>query len=471
MKNYPMKKQGFSYIELIISMGLVVMVVFLTTPFLTHLEKNSTVKFGEYRAYAKYTCKDTSIPPEKCNCSEDECDWILFQNTRRSAAEYNIEEEKPCPFADYSDDKIQVCAFILPKNISNYKVHLYGGGGEGSRPYYNEYSTTYSVFNVSKGVGGENGQFVTKLDSLAKATTNDDDSIVRIYKCEDVLMTKFPYIDSTTITVGGEQDEPKNCIGTGGYGENDDFYENTRQIYSNDIRDDIKKRFLLGKLDERHLALARTYYKDNMELLSDMREYLKAKNQGDVQEAEKYFDKLLSGNWDGGTSNVIPINISSVGNPGGDTFFRFDDNNDPAIAFGGKGGITYSDNIEEYFATDAQSLESSDGNPPEFFKYGASYIIMGTEGGFSNAGAGGAKGDCLGIDNDYNETYCKGSSPIVFDCVKNSKLYTCSEGNSRVFRFGAGGGGGAFKRTNETNGAYKYPGGFGAGGAVVIEWN
>ena len=464
MKKYPMKKSAFSYLELIISMGLVVMVVFLTTPFLTHMEKNTTAKFGEYRAYAKFVKKDDLLhdfPKFEWTSSDNE-DWVLFQNVRRGAAEYNMDQEAPCPLNE--DKTKQICAFILPNKVTNYKVHLYGAGGEGSRPYYDEYASTESMFSVSKGMGGTSGQFVTKIDSLTRAITNDDDTIVRFYKCSDIFMDNFNFMSSEKIN----GDEPKNCIGTRSYGNTRST--NPEDIYSNDIREDIKKRFLLGKFDESKLALARRYF--SPEIVQELNNYLKAKNSPQLADTEKeLFDKLKNKEWTN-QGSAMPYNINNVGYSGGDTFFTFDDSNAPVIAFGGKGGITYKDRSEEYQTNEALSLDEFVGTSNDFYKTGSKYIITGTQGAYSNAGSGGVGGDCLNAAKMSSSDYCQGSSPIVFACSKNDKQVACSTENPEVFHFGAGGGGGAIRIDSE-NSSYPeiYDGGRGAGGAVVIEWN
>ena len=79
-----------------------------------------------------------------------------------------------------------------------------------------------------------------------------------------------------------------------------------------------------------------------------------------------------------------------------------------------------------------------------------------------------------GKEGNYDETYCLGSSPVVNACSKNDReTDKCENDSARVYHYGAGGGGGAFKAVKDGSSFThtKYNGGLGGGGAVVIQWN
>lgn len=106
-----MKKYGFSYLELIICMALVVMVVILSTPYLTHVETPPASSFGMFVCYAYF--------------DKEQNKWVLKYNEKRNSSEYVRTAAK-----EVSNDTGK-CKFSLPKGVSVYNITLYGGAGAG----------------------------------------------------------------------------------------------------------------------------------------------------------------------------------------------------------------------------------------------------------------------------------------------------------------------------------------------------
>jgi type II secretory pathway pseudopilin PulG len=106
------KKSAFTYLELIISMSIIVLVTILTTPFLVVLSTPKISPAGGYVCYAKY---EGGV-------------WKLYENLRLNTTNFSSQ-----------DKQVETCNFNKPAgNVGSYIITVYGAGGSGSAPYFHE---------------------------------------------------------------------------------------------------------------------------------------------------------------------------------------------------------------------------------------------------------------------------------------------------------------------------------------------
>lgn len=174
-----LEKFGFSYIELIITMALVVVVIMMTSPFLSGMSKREDVHKGEYKCYARYV---ESNNPNKRG-------WKLFENTKINSKNYS---------GDDSEARDNICEFYRPNgNITSFRITLIGGGGSGSMSYLDENSNESQYIYAIPGQPGKPGQSTVILDSLENLF--DSEGTLKIRLCDDM--------DNSDIRI---------CIGKGG---------------------------------------------------------------------------------------------------------------------------------------------------------------------------------------------------------------------------------------------------------------
>ena len=163
-----MKKSAFSYLELIIAMGLIVVIIILTAPVMTSMAKKSNHLYGEYKCYARLVDNK----------------WKLFENERVNSDTYSVTDN------EIAEDS--TCKFTKPAgNISSFTVTIYGGGGSGSMPYFDTAKT--ETIDFAPGNHGEAGEEKTVSDSLM---FNENGEMI-ISLCDDT-------------------DSIENCVGKGG---------------------------------------------------------------------------------------------------------------------------------------------------------------------------------------------------------------------------------------------------------------
>ena len=105
------RKPAFSYLELVFSMVIVVIVLSLSLPLLTRRSKaptNST--YGEFRCYTAYNAETNS--------------YDLLEQYR-----YNSDTLS-------APKKVNTCQFSRPSNVIAYSITLSGGGGGGSKTLF-----------------------------------------------------------------------------------------------------------------------------------------------------------------------------------------------------------------------------------------------------------------------------------------------------------------------------------------------
>ena len=164
------QKCAFSYIELIITMALVVVVIIMSAPFLSGMSKKDVMQTGQYICYARFIDNG----------------WKLFENVRYNTDAFPAED---------SEVTERGCEFYKPNgNIVNYQITLVGGGGSGSMPYFASADNQY--INVAAGQDGANGEKKENTDSLENLF---DDGTLNIRLCSD---------DSS--------EDVKACVGKGG---------------------------------------------------------------------------------------------------------------------------------------------------------------------------------------------------------------------------------------------------------------
>lgn len=164
------QKRAFSYIELIITMALVVVVIIMSAPFLSGMSKKDVMQTGQYICYARFIDNG----------------WKLFENVRYNTKEFPAED---------SEVTERGCEFYKPNgNIVNYQITLIGGGGSGSMPYFTSANNQY--IDVAEGQNGGDGEKKENTDSLENLF---DDGTLNIGLCSD---------DSS--------EDVKACVGKGG---------------------------------------------------------------------------------------------------------------------------------------------------------------------------------------------------------------------------------------------------------------
>jgi len=464
-----MKKSGFSYLELIISMGLVIMVVILTTPFLTHVEKAALSTSGEFHCY-------TELVREP---SGDES-WHLAQYQRVGNT---IEEKHFLPPAAPSDAKFykgqvtkdedgkEFCVFVRPSNVVNFKVQLFGGGGSGSKPVYLEEQE--GKHTILKGMGGSNAISVTQVDSLTNAAAEGDVDTIKIYNCNDNdVLNDFKVVDT--------EKKYKNCVGIGGgVGISS---TDADKIYSNGLRDTLKRNFYLKNYRQSDYSLTRQLF-NNPTLLTKISSYFDSLNRGDEVAVQSAFDSVINATWTDG-ADFLPQRIKDVGENGKDTFFIFDSDENPVFASGGTGGVTTYDHevivdttSEAKIFSEFKDFELHISYIDYFKKPDNYYVVPGSNGSYFDFGFGAHAalgGHCLKVENpdgSYTEDTCRGDMAQL----KQKEPHVIMVAGVPKFKpnsYGAGGGGGAYK----FNVAEPLPdkgsdGGYGTGGAIIIEWN
>ena len=163
------QKRAFSYIELIITMALVVVVIIMSAPFLSGMSKKDVMHTGQYICYARYI----------------DGKWKLFENVKYNTDAFPAED---------SEVTERGCEFYKPNgNIVNYQVTLIGGGGSGSMPYFTSADNQY--IDVAAGQDGANGEKKENIDSLENLF---DDGTLNIRLCRD------------------DSEDVKACVGKGG---------------------------------------------------------------------------------------------------------------------------------------------------------------------------------------------------------------------------------------------------------------
>lgn len=177
------KKNAFTYLELIISMSLIVLVMLLSTPFLVAMSRSKVNAFGEYKCYARFV----------------DGQWRLFQNERLNA--------KTFPADDVMVQNGKACEFTKPSgNVLSYTVTIQGGGGSGSSPYF--YGGDEQGILVAPGQDGQWGEVKVINDNLNRSFAGD---VLQIKFCDDSSVHK---------DINGMPDV--TCIGKGG-GINPDY--------------------------------------------------------------------------------------------------------------------------------------------------------------------------------------------------------------------------------------------------------
>lgn len=216
-------KHGFSYIELVFAMVIVVILLAVSAPFMTRKNLSSTGSgYGEYQCWAVY----------------DETDgWVLYEKSRYNTAVYDNPNGK----------KVLQCRFMKPINVDSYEVTLVSGGGGGSMPYYvddvydgihnllknkdvyseprnlssNTCGTEYTTYNevdvkyyleIVPGSGGESGNVTTFNSTLHGAF--DDDNEIKVNLCDTEVPTTYDSNSYKTRIANNNN----FCVGKGGDG-------------------------------------------------------------------------------------------------------------------------------------------------------------------------------------------------------------------------------------------------------------
>ncbi len=336
----PAKKKlhAISYLEIVVSLIIITVIVFLTTPFLSHTDKKPKDSFGTYVCYSAYDYKTKS--------------WKLHEISRYNS-DYESDEGKLS-----REDLLDECTFIKPDNIDKFDITVIGGGGGGASSIsvncdksnkVNCYLKNNDTFNLytSVGVNGKNGQIVSKNNVLLKDVFEKDKKTSRYL----LKLRLCPYGDFKTIESSISNEA---CIGIGGVGGDGTSYSNYYNVV--DAINDIVARYNSSNYitdDASNLSkeyILNTIYVIKPDSASKLKEFYESYN-----ESENKFDKSK---FDTAYSDLISLaentlknnknsNISQGRNGTATKFFYNTDNNtEQIVANGGVGGSSSVDKAD-----------------------------------------------------------------------------------------------------------------------------
>ena len=223
------QKRAFSYIELIISMALVVIVILLTAPFMAGMSKKDIRPFGEYICYARYI----------------DGEWKLFQNTRVNSDKF--------PADDLEISEGETCIFSKPSGVVGmYLITLIGGGGSGSMPYFS--GSDNMCMYVALGEDGKPGESKTTTDSLSRLFEDDE---IKIGFCKP-----------------GSQQNSSACVGRGGLTKDSEHGE---LQYGEAYISQYKLKKIITKIDDGTLSNMDKNYLNSLHINTNNKEAMKSK--------------------------------------------------------------------------------------------------------------------------------------------------------------------------------------------------